>query len=161
MEAVILIAVLLALVLGLITVSLRDLVYSSLSLALLGIATASVFALLGYKLPAILVILVYVGSAVMLLVVSVSMIGGVEKEPKNFKLGATTGLATFVLSFIIYLESREVVSRGLFEIRYVDVRVVAERFVSEHPYIVVLLALSLLVTAIEGLLLLRWWGVRR
>ncbi|MEM4631888.1 MAG: NADH-quinone oxidoreductase subunit J, partial [Acidilobaceae archaeon] len=73
MEAVILIAVLLALVLGLITVSLRDLVYSSLSLALLGIATASVFALLGYKLPAILVILVYVGSAVMLLVVSVSM----------------------------------------------------------------------------------------
>lgn len=155
------VAALLALISGLLAVCLGDLVYSSLSLALLGIATAAVLALLGYKLPAILMILIYVAPAVMLLIVSISMIGGVERDARNLRLGAATGLATFALSFTIYLKSHEVLSKGLLKVQDFDERIVAELLLSEHLYTVAFIALFLLTTALGGLLLLRFTMVSR
>ncbi|MEM1873117.1 MAG: NADH-quinone oxidoreductase subunit J [Acidilobaceae archaeon] len=159
--SLLLVAVIAAIALGVAAVALRDLVYSSLSLAVLGIATASLLALSGYLLPAILVILVYVGSAVMLLVVSVSMIGGVESEPKSSARGAIAGVAAFSLALLLYVESRGYIAEKALEHPYVSIEAVASTLVEEYPLALALIVLSLLATAIEGLLLLRVWGARR
>lgn len=61
----------------------RDLVYSSVALALLAGMTAVFTALLGFGLVAAFIVIVYVGAAVMFIIVSVTMLGGGGEEARN------------------------------------------------------------------------------
>lgn len=148
-----------AIAFGALAVLLRDLVYASISLAFLGLATASILALSGYLLPAIVIVLVYVGSAVMFLIISVSMLGGFEEESRNIGRGAVAGLAAFALSILVLVESRGALAGGESTVS-IDAGSVAEALASDYPHVVFLLALALLATALEGLLVLRLRGGR-
>jgi NADH-quinone oxidoreductase subunit J len=61
---------------GYLVIRVRDLVYASLALALLGLVNAMLIALLGFSVVAAFLVIVYVGAAVMFIIVSVSMLGG-------------------------------------------------------------------------------------
>ncbi len=62
-----------AIVFSTLTVFHKSLIYSSVFLALLGLANAAIFAMLGYYLVAFVQIVIYVGAAVLFIVISVSM----------------------------------------------------------------------------------------
>lgn len=83
-------------IVSLLTVTLRDLVYSSIMLATLGLLTAAMVALLGYYIVAAFIIIVYVGAAVMFIIISVSMLGGGGFETRNTARGLLAALATLV-----------------------------------------------------------------
>ena len=61
----------------------KDLVYSSIALALLGSMTAAFVALLGFGLVAAFIVVVYVGAAVMFIIMSISMLGGGGPEARS------------------------------------------------------------------------------
>ncbi|MEB3859701.1 MAG: NADH-quinone oxidoreductase subunit J [Desulfurococcales archaeon] len=65
---------------GYLVVRVRDLVYASLALAVLGLVNAMLIALLGFSIVAAFLVIVYVGAAVMFIIVSVSMLGGGGQE---------------------------------------------------------------------------------
>jgi NADH-quinone oxidoreductase subunit J len=62
---------------------LKDLVYASVALAFTGMFNAAIIALLGFPVVAAFVVAVYVGAAVMFIILSVSMIGTAEVEPRE------------------------------------------------------------------------------
>jgi len=70
----------------------RDLVYASVTLALLGSFNAALIALLGLPIVGVFVVIVYVGAAVMFIIIVVSMLGmGVREYREEFR-GIATGL---------------------------------------------------------------------
>jgi len=70
----------------------RDLVYASISLALLGSFNAALIALLGLPIVGVFVVIVYVGAAVMFIIIVISMIGGGSRELREEFRGAATGI---------------------------------------------------------------------
>ncbi len=62
---------------------LKDLVYASVSLSVLGLLNAAIIGLLGFPVIAAFIIAVYVGAAVMFIILSVSMLGAQEAEPRE------------------------------------------------------------------------------
>ena len=62
---------------------LKDLVYSSVALSFVGLLNAAIVALLGFPVIAAFIVTVYVGAAVMFIILSVSMLGTNEAEPRE------------------------------------------------------------------------------
>ncbi len=83
----------------------RDLVYASISLAVLGSLTAVVLALLGLGIVAAYLVLVYVGAAVMFIIITISMLGPSEREEYDSMKGvvAAASVAAFVIIVAISL----------------------------------------------------------
>ncbi len=77
----------------------RDLVYASVSLAVLGSLTAAVLALLGLGIVAAYLVLVYVGAAVMFIIITISMLGPSHAEQQDVMKGLIS--ATSVAAFVI------------------------------------------------------------
>ncbi len=86
-------AALVALASAVAVVKLRDLVYASSSLAVLGVSTAVLAALLGYPVVAAFLVIVYVGAAVMFIIITVSMLGGGGRESRDEWRGLIAGSA--------------------------------------------------------------------
>jgi NADH-quinone oxidoreductase subunit J len=74
-------------------VSGRDLVYSSVALAILGSLNAALIALLGFPVVAAFIVIVYVGAAVMFIIITISMLGGGGAEKREEFRGFFTALA--------------------------------------------------------------------
>lgn len=81
---------------GYLVIRVRDLVYASLALALLGSLNAMLIAFLGFAIVAAFLVIVYVGAAVMFIIVSVSMLGGGGREEWRH----ARGLASSVLAVV-------------------------------------------------------------
>ncbi|MGC9209836.1 MAG: NADH-quinone oxidoreductase subunit J family protein [Acidilobus sp.] len=79
----------------------RDLVYASISLAVLGSLTAAVLALLGLGIVAAYIVLVYVGAAVMFIIITISMLGPMGREEYDTFKGVIS--ATVVAAFVLVL----------------------------------------------------------
>lgn len=80
-------------------IRLKDLVYASIMLAILGSFTAALLAIAGFGLVSAYLVLVYVGAAVMFIIISISMIGpqGQESFDSFRGLAVAAALATFVI----------------------------------------------------------------
>ena len=93
------IAAIVALASAILVVRLKDLVYASVSLAVLGLSTAVIAALLGYGIVAAFLVIVYVGAAVMFIIVSMSMLGGEVHESWDHDRGSiAAGFAAAALA---------------------------------------------------------------
>ena len=155
MEVVLLLGVLLALasiVVAFLTVTLRDLVYSSSLLAVLGSLVAAFLALLGYYLVAAFIVIVYVGAAVMFIVLTVSMLGGGGVEVRNNLRGALAASATLVALSVALLVLG--IPSNVFPVN-VDVRVVSDSLLSDYALVLAVLLVALAATVIEGIAVAR------
>jgi NADH-quinone oxidoreductase subunit J len=135
-------------IVALLTVTLRDLVYSSSLLAVLGSLVAAFLALLGYYIVAAFIVIVYVGAAVMFIVLTVSMLGGGGVEARNNLRGALAASVTLV-AFTVALITLGI-PPGTFPVN-VDVRVVSDSLLSDYAVALVVLLVALAATVIEGI----------
>jgi NADH-quinone oxidoreductase subunit J len=133
-------------------VTLRDLVYSSSLLALLGSLTAAFLALLGYYIVAVFTIIVYVGAAVMFIIITVSMLGGGGVEVRSNTRGVVVALAT--LTALIAAISTLGLPTAIFPVS-VDLRIVSDSLLSGYLIVLVVLLVALAATVIEGIAVAR------
>ena len=94
-------------------VRLRDLVYASIALAVLGSMTAGIIALEGFPLVAAYLVLVYVGAAVMFIIITISMLGPSGREEVDTFKGLVTGAAIGAMAILA------LIAMGLYNIVYV------------------------------------------
>lgn len=143
-----LIASLLSLLLAVLIVNVRDLIYASGLLALLGALTAGFAALLGYYLVAAFIVIIYVGAAVMFIIITVSMLGGGGAEERVIPRGLLVGLITLLgLGFLVFRSPLEVGSLPV----SVEVGKVAEELLVRYAPIVILLMVALAATVVEAI----------
>jgi NADH-quinone oxidoreductase subunit J len=147
-----LVVALASIVVAILTVTLRDLVYSSSLLALLGSLTAAFLALLGYYIVAAFTIIVYVGAAVMFIIITVSMLGGGGVEVRNNTRGVVVALAT--LAALIAAISTLGLPTAIFPVS-VDLRIVSDSLLSSYLMVLVVLLVALAATVIEGIAVAR------
>lgn len=137
-----------SLLLAFLIVNVRDLIYSSGMLALLGGLTAGIAALLGYYLVAAFIIIIYVGAAVMFIIVSVSMLGGGGVEERVVPRGLLVALTTLLgLGFVVFRSPIEVGSLPV----SVEVGEIAEELLVRYAPIVILLMVALAATVVEAI----------
>jgi len=134
------------------TVTLRDLVYSSSLLAVLGTLTAAFLALLGYYIVAAFIIIVYVGAAVMFIVLTVSMLGGGGQESRNNLRGFSIALVTLLVLSIALLTLG--IPSNVFPVG-VDLKIVSDSLLSEYSIALIVLLIALAATVIEGIAVAR------
>ena len=147
-----LVVALASIVVAILTVTLRDLVYSSGLLALLGSLTAALLALLGYYIVAVFTIIVYVGAAVMFIIITVSMLGGGGAELRSNTRGVVVALAT--LAALIAAISTLGLPAAIFRVS-VDLRIVSDSLLSGYLMVLVVLLVALAATVIEGIAVAR------
>ncbi|MFN4045801.1 MAG: NADH-quinone oxidoreductase subunit J, partial [Acidilobaceae archaeon] len=98
---------------ALLVVTVKDMVYASILLAVLGALTASLVALLGYYLVAAFIIIVYVGAAVMFIIITVSMLGGGGLESRDYLKGAAVASLSLAVLFAVFLSYLRVPEVGI------------------------------------------------
>ena len=102
---------------GYLVIRVKDLVYASLALALLGSLNAMLIALLGFAIVAAFLVIVYVGAAVMFIIVSVSMLGGGgHEEWKPFRGLVSAVVAAAGLGAAVALTGTTRRTRRLFQL---------------------------------------------
>ncbi len=141
-----------SMVVAILTVTLRDLVYSSTLLALLGSLTAAFLAILGYYIVAAFTIIVYVGAAVMFIVLAVSMLGGGGAEDRSNLRGVVIALITLGALLIALLTLGS--PSGVFPVN-VDLRVVSDSLLSSYAIVLAVLLVALAATVLEGIAVAR------
>jgi NADH-quinone oxidoreductase subunit J len=94
-----------AIVAAYMVIRIKDLVYASVTLAVLGSLTAALLAVVGFGVIGAYLVLVYVGAAVMFIIISVSMIGPQREETREpFKgLVAAAAVTTLILVVVFAL----------------------------------------------------------
>lgn len=130
----------------------RSLVYSALSLGLLGMANAGLFALLGYAFIAVFHLAVYIGAAVIFILFSVTMfreIPDIEVSTKILTV-ITVPLIALILIYI-YLPYLNVT----FKSQYFIYKEISLLFVTRYWFPLVITGLALVTTLIEGITLAR------
>ncbi len=131
----------------------EDLVYSSSSLAVLGMLNALMIAILGYYLIAAFLVVVYVGAAVMFIIITVSMLGGKSPEPreewKGFFTAGAVGTAIFLLAATVtaYL--------GFTRPSSISSASVAGELLQGHEAVVGIILLALAATLVEAISIAR------
>ena len=128
----------------------QDLVYSSASLAILGMLNALMIGLLGYHLVAVFLVVVYVGAAVMFIIITVSMLGGRDVgEEREESLGMFAGGA--VLTVALLLVGTIAAYMGYTKPQTVQVTSVAEALLGSHAGVIALLFIALAATLVEAI----------
>lgn len=138
----------LSIVVSILIVNIRDLVYASALLALLGGLTAAIAAVIGYYLVAAFIIIVYVGAAVMFIIISVSMLGGGGQERRNFSRGLT--LLVLALGALLVVLFREVRINAELPVS-TNATLVASELLESYLPIVIVLMVALGATVIEAI----------
>jgi len=138
---------------GIMVVYLRDMVYASGMLALLGLSTAILIAVLGYPIIAAFMVVVYVGAAVMFIIISVSMLGGGGAEWRDHERGLV--VAGFTLAALMIALFYSGLQRAYLEPPGVDLQTVAALLVDRYgvPLAVILAALA--ATLLEAIAVAR------
>ncbi len=129
------------------TVRGKDLVYSSVSLALTASMVSLIVAFMGYHLIAIVQLLVYVGAAVMFIIVSVSLLGAKETTVRNEYIGVTVAL--FTLSVLgLYINK---LYTGFTFAKVPPVQTISDLLLSRYMSVLVLIIVALAATIIEAI----------
>ncbi len=129
------------------TVRGKDLVYSSVSLALTASLVSLLVAFMGYVLVAAVQVLVYVGAAVMFIIVSVSLLGAKETTVRNEYTGITAGIFTFA---VLYLYLSRFTHAFTFT-QTPSVQVIGDTLLSRYMGVIILLIVALAATVIEAI----------
>ncbi len=134
---------------SLLVVRLKDLVYASSSLAVLGVLNAILISMLGYYLVAAFLIIVYVGAAVMFIIITVSMMGGRDEEPRDEFKGMFAGatVATVMLLLVASLASYMGYSRPT----AVSIQEVSKDLLGNHFFVLALIFIALAATLVEAI----------
>lgn len=135
------------------TVRLNDLVYSSVSLAMLGLFNAALVALLGYTLVAVFLVIVYVGAAVMFIIMSVSMLGGGGEEKRDEAAGLFAGAA--VGSALLLLLAGTGIYKAFTRASGVTVSHVSEILASDYGVVLAIIFVALAATLVEAISIAR------
>ena len=141
-----------ALVSALLVVEHKSIVYASFFLALLGTSNAALFVLLGYPIVSIFHLAVYVGAAVTFILFSVVLLKEAPLvEPIARGVAVITALEVLLLfsvGFKPLLESEPV--QGI-----ISLKEVSEVLVDKYSFALIIAALALATTMIEGITLAR------
>ncbi|MGC9072141.1 MAG: NADH-quinone oxidoreductase subunit J family protein [Acidilobus sp.] len=142
-----------AMVSSYLVVKTKDLVYASVSLAVLGSLTAAVLALLGLGVVAAYIVLVYVGAAVMFIIITISMLGPSGREEYDTFKGVIS--ATVVGMFVLLL----VFSLKLYDLyavpTYLSVQVAASEALRRYLPVLALIFIGQAVTVVEAIAIAR------
>ncbi len=90
-----------AIVAAYMVIRIKDLVYASVTLAVLGSLTAALLAVVGFGIIGAYLVLVYVGAAVMFIIISVSMIGPQREETREPFRGLVAAVAVTTLILVV------------------------------------------------------------
>jgi NADH-quinone oxidoreductase subunit J len=129
------------------TVRGKDLVYSSVSLALTASLVSLIVAFMGFHLVAIVQLLVYVGAAVMFIIISVSLLGAKETTVRNEYLGLTAGIFTLTV-LAIYLNK---LYTAFTFAKVPPASVISDLLLSRYMSVLVLIIVALAATIIEAI----------
>jgi NADH-quinone oxidoreductase subunit J len=131
----------------------EDLVYSSASLAVLGMLNALLIALLGYSLIAAFLVIVYVGAAVMFIIITVSMIGGRSTEKRDEFKGLFTGAT--VASAATLLVGALAAYMGYTRPAKLSMADVATSILGSHSDVLAVVMIALAATLVEAIAITR------
>jgi NADH-quinone oxidoreductase subunit J len=123
----------------------RDLVYASVTLALLGSFNAALIALLGLPIVGVFVVIVYVGAAVMFIIIVISTLGIGTREYREEFRGIATGfmLATALITVLAASGLYVVYSRpGTYSLQGIS-QVLASRYLPALGVLFIALAATL------------------
>jgi len=90
-----------AIVAAYMVIRIKDLVYASVTLAVLGSLTAALLAVVGFGIIGAYLVLVYVGAAVMFIIISVSMVGPQREETREPFRGLVAAAAVTTLILVV------------------------------------------------------------
>jgi len=127
----------------------KDLVYSSGALAVLGILNALMLSLLGLYLIAVFLVVVYVGAAVMFIIITVSMIGGKEEEPRVEHQGFFAGAA--VITVALLLAGSLAAYMGYAKPASVSIKSVSQSLLGGYSAVIALIFIALAATLVEAI----------
>ena len=130
----------------------RSLVYSALSLGLLGMANAGLFAFLGYTLIAVFHLAVYIGAAVIFILFSVTMFRDIPDVEVSSKILAaiTIPLISLILIYIYLPHFNAPLASQDFKYQELS-----SLFVGRYWFPLIVTGLALVTTLIEGITLAR------
>jgi NADH:ubiquinone oxidoreductase subunit 6 (subunit J) len=130
----------------------KSLVYSALSLGLLGMANAGLFAFLGYTLIAVFHLAVYIGAAVIFTLFSVAMFRDIPDVEGSSKILAAITISFITLILIyIYLPHFNIPLASQ-DFKYQEL---SSLFVGRYWFPLIVTGLALVTTLIEGITLAR------
>ncbi|MCE4617424.1 MAG: NADH-quinone oxidoreductase subunit J [Desulfurococcales archaeon] len=125
----------------------KDLLYSSVTLALTASLVALLVAFMGYTLIAAVQLIVYVGAAVMFIIISVSLLGAKDTSARNEVAGIVAGLTTFVaLSLYAYK-----LYPAFTFVSNVNVDQLATVMLERYGLVIVLITVALAATIVEAI----------
>lgn len=130
----------------------RSLVYSALSLGLLGMANAGLFALLGYILIAVFHLAVFIGAAVIFILFSVTMFRDVPDIEVSKKIVAAITIPLIALILIYIYLPQSITPFISQDFIYQDI---SSLLVGRYWFPLVVTGLALVTTLIEGITLAR------
>ncbi len=137
-------------------IKIKDLVYASIMLAVLGAFTAGLLSLAGFPIIGAYLVLVYVGAAVMFIIISISMLGPQSEEARDTFRGvvSATAAAMFLLVIIFY--------SGLYRLyttpEYVSASAAAAGALSNYLPVLALIFIGQAATVVEAISIARRRG---
>jgi NADH-quinone oxidoreductase subunit J len=139
-------------VFALLVVKQKSLVYSALSLGLLGMVNAGIFAMLGYTFIALFHLAVYIGAAVIFILFAVTMFREAPEIELSTKILALIAIPLIALALIyIYLPFSDI----SFTTKYFTYRGLSLLFIEKYSFPLIVTALALVTTLIEAITLAR------
>ena len=135
------------------TVRHRDLVYSSIALALLGAFNAALVALLGFGVAAVFIVIVYVGAAVMFIIMAISMLGGGGPESRSEARGLLA--ASTVASALAVLAAAAGIYKAYQAPEAYTLTRVAEVLLSQYLPVLAVIVVALAATLMEAIAVAR------
>ncbi len=131
----------------------KDLVYSSGSLAILGVLNAILVALLGYYIVAIFLVIVYVGAAVMFIIITVSMLGGGGAERRDEEKGLFA--AASIAAALALLVTASGIYKSYNRPELLKLSEVSSFLASDYGLVLALLFIALAATLVEAISIAR------
>lgn len=138
---------------GYLVVRARDLVYSSASLAILGLLNAALLAIMGYTIIAAFLVIVYVGAAVMFIIIVVSMLGGGGGEARDEEKGLFAATALATVAILIATTGR--IYGSFTRPEGVSMASVSELLLSDYGVVLSIIFVALAATLVEAISIAR------
>ncbi len=142
----------LSIVSAILVVEHKSLIYAALFLGILGMANAALFVMLGFNFIALFFVSVYVGAAVTFILFSVTMFQEAPKVERPVRIIAfvsvvLTGILLVLVFFFHFTDG--------IQPTYVSYRDLARLLTEKYGFALIIAALTLVTTLIEGITIAR------
>lgn len=130
----------------------KSLIYSALFLGILGMANAALFVLLGFNFIALFFVAVYIGAAVTFILFSATMFLEAPKVERSVRVIALVSviLTAFLLVLVFVFRFTDGIQPS-----YISYRDLASLLTEKYGFALVIAALTLVTTLIEGITIAR------